>query len=165
MSDTAWNDTTEYLRLLGAGRYQTATDLLVAAIDREGEGAIVDALTDCCRALMQRITYGAGVVDVRAVVTDLAERVANAAVDTRGNAVDDMQTLIVFLGSEGLPCRARTVVASWPSTDRVRNLVTVSTPLTKALSGEIGYMNQHGFVKNGPDTSDNVAYFGLALNL
>ena len=103
MSDTAWNDTTEYLRLLGAGRYQTATDLLVAAIDREGEGAIVDALTDCCRALMQRITYGAGVVDVRAVVTDLAERVANAAVDTRGNAVDDMQTLIVFLGSEGLP--------------------------------------------------------------
>ena len=49
--------------------------------------------------------------------------------------------------------------------DRVRNLVTVSTPLTKALSGEIGYMNQHGFVKNGPDTSDNVAYFGLALNL
>jgi hypothetical protein len=49
--------------------------------------------------------------------------------------------------------------------DRVRNLVTVSTPLTKALSGEIGYLNQHGFVKNGPDTSDNVAYFGLALNL
>ena len=49
--------------------------------------------------------------------------------------------------------------------DRVRNLVTVSTPLTKVLSVEIGYMNQHGFVKNGPDTSDNVAYFGLALNL
>lgn len=49
--------------------------------------------------------------------------------------------------------------------DRVRNLVTVSTPLTKALSGELGYMNQHGFVKGGPDTSDNVAYFGLALSL
>jgi len=49
--------------------------------------------------------------------------------------------------------------------DRVRNLVTVSTPLTKSLSGEVGYLNQHGFVKNGPDTSDNVAYFGLALNL
>jgi hypothetical protein len=49
--------------------------------------------------------------------------------------------------------------------DRMRNLVTISTPLTKTLSGEVGYMNQHGFVKNGPDTSDNVAYFGLALSL
>lgn len=49
--------------------------------------------------------------------------------------------------------------------DRVRNLVTISTPLTKTLSGEAGYMNQHGFVKGGPDTSDNVAYFGLALSL
>lgn len=49
--------------------------------------------------------------------------------------------------------------------DRVRNLVTISTPLTKTLSGEAGYMNQHGFVRNGPDTSDNIAYFGLALSL
>jgi Protein of unknown function (DUF2490) len=49
--------------------------------------------------------------------------------------------------------------------DRVRNLITISTPVTKTLSGEIGYMNQYGFVKGGPDTSDNVAYFGLALNL
>ena len=49
--------------------------------------------------------------------------------------------------------------------DRMRNLITISTPLTKILSGEVGYMNQHGFVKNGPDTSDNVAYFGLALSL
>ena len=49
--------------------------------------------------------------------------------------------------------------------DRMRNLITISTPLTKTLSGEVGYMNQHGLVKNGPDTSDNVAYFGLALSL
>jgi hypothetical protein len=49
--------------------------------------------------------------------------------------------------------------------DRVRNLVTVSTPLTKTLSGELGYMNQHGFVRGGPDTSDNIAYFGLSLSL
>jgi hypothetical protein len=47
----------------------------------------------------------------------------------------------------------------------VRNLVTVSTPLTKTLSGELGYMNQHGFVRGGPDTSDNIAYFGLSLSL
>jgi Protein of unknown function (DUF2490) len=49
--------------------------------------------------------------------------------------------------------------------DKVRNLVTVSTPLTKAISGEVGYMNQHGFVRGGPDTSDNIAYFGLAVSL
>jgi hypothetical protein len=49
--------------------------------------------------------------------------------------------------------------------DRVRNLVTVSTPLTKTLTGELGYMNQHGFVRGGPDTSDNIAYFGLGLSL
>jgi hypothetical protein len=49
--------------------------------------------------------------------------------------------------------------------DRVRNLVTISTPLSKALTGEIGYMNQHGFVSGGPDTSDNIAYFGLSASL
>lgn len=48
--------------------------------------------------------------------------------------------------------------------DRVRNLVTISTPLTKAVTGEVGYMNQHGFVSGGPDTSDNIAYFGLSAN-
>jgi hypothetical protein len=49
--------------------------------------------------------------------------------------------------------------------DRIRNLVTVSTPLTRTLSGELGYMNQHGFVRGAPDTSDNIAYVGLALGL
>jgi hypothetical protein len=49
--------------------------------------------------------------------------------------------------------------------DRVRNLVTISTPLLKTISGEAGYMNQHGFARGGPDTSDNIAYFSLALSL
>lgn len=52
-----------------------------------------------------------------------------------------------------------------PGLDRVRNLVTISTPLSKKLTGEVGYMNQHGFVSNGPDTSDNIAYLGLSLSL
>jgi hypothetical protein len=52
-----------------------------------------------------------------------------------------------------------------PGLDRVRNLVTISTPLIKGVTGEAGYMNQHGFVSGGPDTSDNIAYFGLALAL
>ena len=49
--------------------------------------------------------------------------------------------------------------------DRVRNLITVSTPLTKTLTGEAGYMNQHGFVHGGPDTSDHIAYFAVSLSL
>lgn len=48
--------------------------------------------------------------------------------------------------------------------DRVRNLITVSTPLTRTVSVEAGYMNQHGFVRGGPDTSDNVAYLGVAAS-
>ena len=49
--------------------------------------------------------------------------------------------------------------------DRIRNLVTVSTPLTGTLTGELGYMNQHGFVRGAPDTSDNIAYIGVGLSL
>jgi hypothetical protein len=49
--------------------------------------------------------------------------------------------------------------------DRVRNLVTISAPLANGLSGEAGYMNQHGFVRGGSDTSDNIAYFAVGLSL
>ena len=49
--------------------------------------------------------------------------------------------------------------------DRVRNLVSISTPLAKNLTGEAGYMNQHGFVRGGEDTSDNIAYFAVGLSL
>jgi hypothetical protein len=52
-----------------------------------------------------------------------------------------------------------------PGLDRVRNLVTVSAPLTSKLTGEFGYLNQHGFVANGPDTSDNVAYFAISASI
>jgi hypothetical protein len=59
----------------------------------------------------------------------------------------------------------RTNFQSRTGLDRVRNLVTVSTPLTKTLSGEAGYLNQHGFVRDGEDTSDHVAFFGISLSL
>jgi len=49
--------------------------------------------------------------------------------------------------------------------DRVRNLITISAPLSNRLTAEAGYMNQHGFVRSGPDTSDNIAYFAVALSL
>jgi hypothetical protein len=49
--------------------------------------------------------------------------------------------------------------------DRVRNLVTVSIPVSKEVTGEVGYMNQHLFLSGQPDESDHVAYFGLSMNL
>ncbi|MFN2582878.1 MAG: DUF2490 domain-containing protein [Candidatus Dormibacteria bacterium] len=52
-----------------------------------------------------------------------------------------------------------------PGLDRVRNLVTVSVPFSKKVTGEAGYMNQHLFISGAPDESDNVAYFGLSMSL
>lgn len=49
--------------------------------------------------------------------------------------------------------------------DRVRNLIGISTPLSNKLTAEIGYLNQHGFVRSGPDTSDHVASISLSLSL
>jgi hypothetical protein len=47
--------------------------------------------------------------------------------------------------------------------DRMRNLVSISTPLGK-VTGEAGYLNQYGFVRNGTDTMDHVAYFALSAS-
>lgn len=49
--------------------------------------------------------------------------------------------------------------------DRVRNLISISTPLGKTLTGEAGYMNQYGFVRHGEDTSDHAAYFAISLSI
>jgi hypothetical protein len=49
--------------------------------------------------------------------------------------------------------------------DRMRNLVSLSTPLSKTISGEAGYMNQYGFVRGDRDTMDHIAYFALSLSL
>lgn len=49
--------------------------------------------------------------------------------------------------------------------DRMRNLVAVSTPLSKRLSIEAGYLNQYGFVRGGDDTVDHAASISLGLSL
>lgn len=49
--------------------------------------------------------------------------------------------------------------------DRMRNLIAISTPISKTLSLEAGYLNQHGFVRHGEDTVDHVASASLTLNL
>jgi hypothetical protein len=46
--------------------------------------------------------------------------------------------------------------------DRMRTFVGVNTPLVKHVTLEAGYLNQHGFVRGGPDTDDHV--LSVALN-
>lgn len=46
--------------------------------------------------------------------------------------------------------------------DRMRNTATISWPLNKQIGVEVGYLNQHGFVRNGPDSSDHVLTLGLS---
>ena len=47
----------------------------------------------------------------------------------------------------------------------MRNFLGINTPITKQVSAEFGYLNQHGFVRGGEDTSDHVASVSLSLNL
>ena len=49
-----------------------------------------------------------------------------------------------------------------PGLDRIRNLVAITTPIGKHLSGEFGYMNQHIFIDGKPDESDNVAWLSVS---
>lgn len=51
---------------------------------------------------------------------------------------------------------------SVPGYDRMRNAVMLGVPVGKALSLDIGYLNQHGFKRGGPDSDDHV--FNLVLN-
>jgi hypothetical protein len=48
--------------------------------------------------------------------------------------------------------------------DRMRNLIAISTPLTKNVNAEIGYLNQYGTVRGGEDTMDHVASFALSAS-
>jgi hypothetical protein len=49
--------------------------------------------------------------------------------------------------------------------DRMRNAIAITTPLGKTLNLEAGYLNQHGFVRGGEDTSDHAATISLSLSL
>jgi uncharacterized protein DUF2490 len=49
--------------------------------------------------------------------------------------------------------------------ERLRTLIGIRTPIARNISAEIGYLNQHGFVRNGKDTNDNVASISLSWNL
>jgi hypothetical protein len=123
MQSGAWHDIVEYVRLLGARDYQRATDLLDTAIDRDGIGSLNDSVADVCRSLMDRVYFAAGTIDVLDVVDSIAMRVTATNRDARRDAVDRQRSLLVFLGSGGLPCAARDDVASWPPDDRLHDSI------------------------------------------
>jgi hypothetical protein len=49
--------------------------------------------------------------------------------------------------------------------DRIRNLIAITTPIGKRLTGEFGYMNQHIFIDHRPDESDNIAWISVSASL
>jgi hypothetical protein len=109
-----------YLRDVFAGRYARASAALDSAIAAEGLGAINGALSDAGRSLLDGIRYPSGTIDVLAEVDDIGRRIADITVAglddrERDDEIDRQKSLIVFLGSEGLPCAARTMVASLKS--------------------------------------------------
>ena len=47
--------------------------------------------------------------------------------------------------------------------ERTRTFVGISTPLANKLTADVGYLNQHTFVRHGADTDDHVASVSLSL--
>jgi hypothetical protein len=71
----------------------------------------------------------------------------------------------LILSSETFVNLNTTPFQKQPGLDRMRNLIAISTPLSKKIGLEIGYLNQHGFVRDGADTSDHVASVSLSFSL
>lgn len=68
------------------------------------------------------------------------------------------------LSSETFVNLGRTGFQKQDGLDRMRTQLSVSTPLSKRLSIEVGYLNQHGFVRRGPDTDDHAGVVSLTAN-
>src|SRR5262245_41315712 len=132
----AWSDVIDYLRFLGTELLVAATDLLDDAIDRHGIGAINEAVADVCRSLMERVTFDTGTVDIHRVVDQVAWRTVAASGDERPGALERQRSLIVFLGSEGLPCAARGDIASWLAEELLRNSIACMIGLLGVVSDD-----------------------------
>jgi hypothetical protein len=160
----AWTDVLGYLRRLGTGDLVGATDMLESAIDRDGIGAINDAVADACRSLMDRVVFPAGTVDIHAVVDTIALRVVDTNGDIRPEAVDRQRSLLVFFGSEGLPCAARNDVASWTAEDRLHDSIAcliglvgiVSTDTDASIADAVAHIEPPAPITTPPGS------FGLA---
>ena len=120
----AWSVGIEFLRAVAARDYAGASTLLDDASARDGIGEVNGALSDAGRALLDLVEFEPGTIDVLGVVAHLAERAVELAGSTRVESAH-LRALIVFLGSEGLPCAARSEVTSWSPLDRRDALVTL----------------------------------------
>ena len=49
--------------------------------------------------------------------------------------------------------------------DRMRNLIEINTPLLKNVTVEAGYLNQHGFVRDGEDVTDHIASLSISASV
>jgi hypothetical protein len=131
-----WADAIAYLRAVAAREYTVAGNLLDDAAAREGMGDVNGALADVGRALLDFVELDAGTIDVLSVVESLAERALELAGTTHCDDTSRLRALIVFLGSEGLPCAARSEVASWSPLDRRAALVTFVTGIAAWVAGD-----------------------------
>lgn len=59
----------------------------------------------------------------------------------------------------------RTAFQRQDGLDRMRSLIAINTPLLKNVAVEAGYLNQHGFVRGGEDTSDHIASLSISASL
>jgi hypothetical protein len=134
----SWSIGVEFLRAVAARDYVGAGTLLDDASARDGIGEVNGALSDAGRALLDLVEFEAGTIDVHAVVETLAQRALELAGTTRCNDPAPLRALIVFLGSEGLPCAARSEVASWSPLDRRDALVTLVAGLAALVASERG---------------------------
>ena len=133
---TAWERALAYLQHLADQDVVTATDLLDDAVEIEGIGAMNDALADACRSLMDCVTFPAGTIDIHSVVERVATRVVEVSHDNDRDALERQRSLVVFLGSEGLPCAARADVATWSPIVRLRATVACTIGLLGIVAEE-----------------------------
>ena len=143
MEGPAFDAARAYLREVLAGSYARASAGLDQAIANEGLGAINGALADATRSLLDQIRYPSGTIDVLAEVDRIGHRIAEVTVigpDDRERTVEAerQKSLIVFCGSEGLPCAARTDVASWTPLDRLHSLARTVVGLAVVVSERTG---------------------------
>jgi len=134
MADRVWNAALTYLRLVGHHEYRNATELLDDVVQDEGLGAVNDAIAAVCRSLLDRVTFAPGTIDVNAAVDALAHEIVAVAQRHGEDEIDRQRALIVYLGSEGLPCLARTQVASWAPMELLGTLVACMLGLVGIVS-------------------------------
>ncbi|MCU1426837.1 MAG: hypothetical protein JWL83_837 [Actinomycetia bacterium] len=135
----SWPTAVAFLRAIAVRDYDGAGILLDDASALEGVGDVNGALSDVGRALLDFVEFEAGTIDVQDVVDTLAERAIELAGTTHCSDPDGLAALVVYLGSEGLPCAARSVVAGWSPLERREALVTLVTGLFALIARRRGW--------------------------